>query len=92
MKVIVTARNLAEWQELTENTATTIVTTFQMATAPDQQSTACVFHIDDDTAAATWIQLQHPDWIEWSWIAQYPDAVVTTGPPDDEDLWEEFGE
>jgi nitrous oxide reductase accessory protein NosL len=38
--------------------------TFAMALAPGHADTMWVYAVPDQTALATWIQLQHPEWID----------------------------
>lgn len=77
MQVMIRFSDGVEFQRLCEHFTGgrgNLVQDFMMATAPGQGDRVCVFHIDDDTPLATWIHLQHPEWIDYVWIAKAKSA------------------
>jgi hypothetical protein len=70
MQVMIRFADGVEFQGLCEHFTGTrgdFVQDFQVATAPGTADRMCIYHIDDGTPLATWIQLRHPEWIDLVW-------------------------
>ena len=70
MQVMISYEDGVEFQKLCEHFTGQrgeFVQDFMMNTAPGVAGRMCIYHIDDDTPLATWIQLKHPNWIDYAW-------------------------
>ena len=77
MQVMIRFADGLEFQHLCEHFTGTkgdFVQDFQVATAPGTADRMCIYHIDDGTPLATWIQLRHPNWIDLAWAVKNKSA------------------
>lgn len=79
MNVMITWKDGLEFQRLCEHFTGQrgdLVQDFNMATAPGESGRMCIYHIEDDSPLATWIHLQHPEWIDYVWANRHRNAQV----------------
>jgi len=79
LQVMISFRDGVEFQRLCEHFTGQrgdFVQDFMVNTAPGQQDRMCVYHIEDNSPLATWIHLQHPEWIDYVWTARNRAAQV----------------
>lgn len=84
MQVMIKHADGVEFQRLCEHFTGQrgdFVQDFVMATAPGVGDRVCIYHVDDASPLATWIHLQHPEWIDYVWTARNRAAQVAD--PDD---------
>ena len=79
MNVLISHEHAVEFQGLCEHFTGQrgqMVQDFMVNTAPGQQGRMAIFHIADDSPLATWIHLQHPEWIDYVWANRHRNAQV----------------
>jgi hypothetical protein len=70
MQVMISMADGVEFQRLCEHFTGArgdLVQDFMMNTAPGAAGRMCIYRIDDASPLATWIHLQHPEWIDYVW-------------------------
>lgn len=79
MNVLISHEHAVEFQGLCEHFTGArgdMVQDFTVATGPGESGRMAIYHIEDHSALATWIHLQHPEWIDYVWANRHRNAQV----------------